>query len=152
VVLAVGAAACRLSLAEAVEANAIAGPLCASLGPDLAPVPFVGPFSGLIALICPAVEQEIVAAETVEPVDAGAPAPVASVPDGGALTDAGAPVLAAAPRRHAHFKVDPHCVATPIPGDPLHQWACPELHALILAAEKRAIIREQQVRARGVRR
>jgi hypothetical protein len=118
-------AGCKLTPAQATAANAILKPICDGTGPALAPVPYIGPFGGLIALVCDEVEAQIVADETVVPVDAG-------VTDGGVK----------AALVHAQLVAAPGCAAVPIPGDPRHQVACPELHEQILAAGRKVDARK----------
>lgn len=113
---------CKLSVEQAKTAAAIVNPLCDVAGAAASAVPYTAADGSIVAFICKEVEAEILAAETV-------------APDGGAAGDGGA-VAAALPGKLVLTSAT-SCKAVPIPGDPRHQTACPELHALILAAGDR---------------
>lgn len=120
--------ACHLTPQQAAIFNAVDVPLCAAVGGGIAVEST--PLGAIVALLCPAVAAEIVAAETTQPVDAGA-----------AAVDAGANSAKASTSVPAAIAVSAGCVPVAVPGDPLHQTACPELHARVLAASSRVMAR-----------
>jgi hypothetical protein len=138
--------ACALTPKQAQTAEAIAGPACNLLGAGagVAPVSYVSAIGGIVAVICQDVEQEIIADETVTP-DAGSPAAPAQAATSSA--DAGSPApVGVQLRSKLVLMAQPGCKAVPIPGDPRHQTACPELHATILAGGDRIDARKAKAR------
>lgn len=117
-------AGCKLTAPEAAEVAQIAAPLCDGLG-GIATLEVPG--LGFVGSLCQAVADDLAAAETVPAADAGI-----VVPDGGVL-----PVKAV----RAKILATPGCVPVAIPGDPLKQRACPELHEAVLAASLRVVSR-----------
>lgn len=99
-----------LTPVQATAARAMVGPNCAQLGSEAAQIPvfIVSEVTGaLIAILCPTIENDIISAETIVTVDGG--------------VGATAPALA----------FTEGCVPVPVAGDPLGQWACPELAARV---------------------
>lgn len=112
------ALACSRTLtpAQATAARAMVGPDCAALATGAAeiPVPIVSQVTGaIVALLCPTIAGDIISAETIVTVDGGvgATAPALVFTEG--------------------------CVPAPVVGDPLGQWACPELAARVRDATGR---------------
>lgn len=105
-----------LTPAQATAARAMVGPNCAALATGAAeiPVPIVSQVTGaIVALLCPTIAGDIISAETIVTVDGGvgAAAPALTFTEG--------------------------CVPVPVVGDPLGQWACPELAARVRDATGR---------------
>jgi len=126
-----------LTAAEATVLHLEVGPDCSQLGVDVGTVRLgiVGDvLDAVVGLLCAPIANDIISAES--------PAPAPAVADAGAtpaVPSAGAPVAATSSSVAALFHVTPGCVPVPVPGDPLHEVACPELHAAILTSCKRLL-------------
>jgi hypothetical protein len=109
------AAACALSAAQATALRSMVGPDCAVLGAGVAPIPIVGgPLDAIVAVLCAPIADDIITAET----KAAAPG---------------------APATQPLFTLAANCKPILIPGDPLKQLACPELHPVVLASSRRLL-------------
>ena len=113
--IAVTVGCAKLTPAQETIARAQVGPDCSALGAGVGLVPVVGTIAGeVVAILCAPIADDILAAEAAT-VDGGAASP-------GATTVASG------------------CTLARIPGDPLGQYACPELVPRVRSATTRRIV------------
>jgi hypothetical protein len=101
----------KLTPAAAVDLSEIDGPLCTAVGGGVTIL--AGPAGAIVALLCKAVADDVIAGETASDGGVGAALPIA---------------------------VSAGCVPVPVPGDALHQVACLELHDRVRAATARRVL------------